>query len=37
MAGNDPELQRLKRLRERQLADRDPLIKQHQFQRTIMG
>jgi len=28
------EQERLKRLRERQLADRDPLVKQKQFQRT---
>ncbi len=28
------EQERLKRLRERQLADRDPLVKQRQFQRT---
>ena len=29
------ELERLKRLRDRQLADRDPQVKQKQFQRTI--
>jgi hypothetical protein len=34
MPGSDPELERLKRLRERQLTDRDPLIKQRQFQRS---
>ena len=34
MSRNDPELERLKRLRERQLTDRDPLVKQHQFQRS---
>ena len=28
------ELERLKRLRERQLADRDPLVKQNKFQST---
>ncbi len=28
------EQERLKRLRERQLTDRDPLVKQRQFQRT---
>ena len=32
MPGNEQE--RLKRLRERQLADRDPLVKQRQFQRV---
>ena len=30
----DKEQERLKRLRERQLTDRDPLAKQRQFQRT---
>ena len=34
MPGNDQELERLKRLRERQLFDRDPLVKQRQFQRS---
>lgn len=34
MPSNDSELERLKRLRERQLADRDPLVKQRQFQRS---
>ena len=34
MPGSDPELERLKRLRERQLTDRDPLFKQRQFQRS---
>lgn len=34
MPGNDQELERLKRLRERQLTDRDPHVKQRQFQRT---
>jgi len=34
MPGSDPELERLKRLRERQLTDRDPLVKQRQFQRS---
>ena len=34
MPGNDQELERLKRLRERQLSDRDPLVKQRQFQRS---
>ena len=29
----DQEAERLKRLRERQLADRDPLVKQQKFQR----
>ena len=33
MPGNQ-EQERLKRLRERQLADRDPLVKQRQFQRA---
>lgn len=33
MPDNEQELERLKRLRERQLADRDPHIKQRQFQR----
>ena len=28
----DPESERLRRLREQQLADRDPLVKQHKFQ-----
>jgi hypothetical protein len=32
--GSNEELERLKRLRERQLTDRDPLIKQRQFQRS---
>lgn len=30
----DQESERLKRLRERQLADRDPLVKQRNFQRS---
>lgn len=30
----DPESERLKRLRQKQLADRDPLVKQRQFQRS---
>jgi len=30
----DSEAERLKRLRERQLTDRDPLVKQQQFQRS---
>ena len=34
MPGNDQELEQLKRLRERQLSDRDPLVKQRQFQRS---
>lgn len=34
MPSNDQELERLKRLRERQLTDRDPLVKQRQFQRA---
>jgi len=34
MPGNNQELERLRRLRERQLTDRDPLVKQRQFQRT---
>ena len=34
MGRNDSEQERLKQLRERQLADRDPLIKQRQFQRN---
>jgi len=34
MPGNDQELERLKRLRQSQLAVRDPLVKQRQFQRT---
>jgi hypothetical protein len=34
MPGNDQELERLRRLRERQLTDRDPLVKQRQFQRA---
>ena len=33
MANYDREQERLRQLRERQLADRDPLIKQRQFQR----
>jgi hypothetical protein len=33
MPSSDPELERLKRLRDHQLADRDPLVKQRQFQR----
>jgi hypothetical protein len=33
MAGNDQELERLRRLRDRQLSDRDPLVKQRKFQR----
>jgi hypothetical protein len=33
MSGNDQELERLKRLRDRQLSDRDPLVKQRKFQR----
>lgn len=33
MPGDDQELERLRRLRDRQLADRDPLVKQRQFQR----
>ena len=34
MPGSDQEQERLRRLRERQLADRDPLVKQRQFQRV---
>lgn len=34
MSGNSQEQERLKRLRERQLADRDPHIKQRQFQQS---
>ena len=34
MPGNDQELERLKRLRERQLSDRDPLVEQRKFQRS---
>jgi len=34
MPGNNQELERLKRLREQQLTDRDPLVKQRQFQRA---
>jgi hypothetical protein len=34
MPGSNPEQERLKRLRERQLTDRDPLVKQRQFQRS---
>ena len=34
MPGNDQELERLRRLRQSQLADRDPLVKQRQFQRS---
>lgn len=34
MPTNNPELERLKRLRQRQLTDRDPLVKQRQFQRS---
>ena len=33
MSGNDQELERLRRLRDRQLSDRDPLVKQRKFQR----
>ena len=33
MPGSE-ELERLRRLRERQLTDRDPLVKQRQFQRS---
>ena len=36
MSGSDQELERLKRLRDRQLADRDPHVKQRQFQRTSL-
>ncbi len=34
MPDQDSELERLKRLRDRQLSDRDPLVKQRQFQRS---
>jgi hypothetical protein len=34
VSGNSQEQERLKRLRERQLADRDPHVKQRQFQRV---
>lgn len=34
MSGNSQEQERLRRLRERQLADRDPHVKQRQFQRV---
>ena len=34
MPGYDQEQERLKRLRDRQLSDRDPLVKQRQFQRS---
>ena len=34
MSGSDQELERLKRLHDRQLSDRDPQVKQRQFQRT---
>jgi hypothetical protein len=34
MPGSDQEQERLKRLRDRQLSDRDPLVKQRQFQRS---
>ena len=34
MPGNSQEQERLRRLRERQLADRDPHVKQRQFQRS---
>jgi len=34
MAGNNLEQERLRRLRERQLAERDPHVKQRQFQRV---
>jgi len=34
MSRNNQEVERLKRLRERQLSDRDPLVKQRQFQRS---
>ena len=34
MPGNNQEQERLRRLRERQLADRDPHVKQRQFQRV---
>ena len=34
MPTGNQEQERLKRLRDRQLADRDPLVKQRQFQRT---
>ncbi|MGB7873528.1 MAG: hypothetical protein WBL25_04020 [Anaerolineales bacterium] len=34
MPADSQEQERLKRLRERQLADRDPLVKQRQFQRS---
>jgi len=33
MSNGKQEQEHLRRLRERQLADRDPLVKQHQFQR----
>ena len=34
MSGSSQEQERLRRLRERQLADRDPHVKQRQFQRV---
>jgi len=34
MPGNSQEQERLRRLREQQLADRDPHVKQRQFQRV---
>jgi len=34
VSGNSQEQERLRRLRERQLADRDPHVKQRQFQRV---
>jgi hypothetical protein len=34
MSGNDQEIERLRRLRDRQLSDRDPLVKQRKFQRA---
>jgi len=34
MSNGNQEQERLKRLRDRQLVDRDPLVKQRQFQRT---
>ena len=34
MSNSNQEQERLKRLREQQLSDRDPLVKQRQFQRS---
>ncbi|MBN2387358.1 MAG: hypothetical protein JXB85_10080 [Anaerolineales bacterium] len=37
MSNNSNEQERLRRLRERQLADRDPLVKEREFQRRSVA